>query len=359
MTTVTSLVTLQAFVGLISSFIVGPIIDRLGRKWAMVVSLAVNGIGYILMSQASTFPVFAVLMSISGAFNPIYRVGADAMMADLIPPEDRVEAYSLMRMSNNVGIAVGPAIGGFIASTSYTITFFIAATCMLIYCALIAFFAHETLPTLDNPEKTKTEKFGGYSRVFQDHPFIQFIFIFVASQICATVMWVMLAVYAKENFQVPESQYGFIPMTNALMVVFFQIYVTNITKVYKPLRVLAVGALFYGFGVGSVALGYGFWGFWLSMVIMTIGELIIMPTSQTYAANLAPADMRGRYMSLYGLSWGMASGIGPFMGGILSDHFGPRSPWLAAFVAGLFSSFSFIYLAKRKTPSSLIKPRKI
>jgi hypothetical protein len=41
-------------------------------------------------------------MALSGAFNPLYRIGADAMMADLIPPEKRIDAYSLLRMGNNV-----------------------------------------------------------------------------------------------------------------------------------------------------------------------------------------------------------------------------------------------------------------
>ena len=113
-----------------------------------------------------------------------------------------------------------------------------------------------------------------------------------------------MAVYAKQNYGVPENQYGFIPTTNALMVVFLQLSVTQITKRHPPLNILASGTLIYAIAVGSVALGRGFWGFWFSMVILTVVELIMSPTATTLAANLAPAEMRGRYMSLYGVNLG-------------------------------------------------------
>jgi dipeptide/tripeptide permease len=75
-----------------------------------------------------------------------------------------------------------------------------------------------------------------------------------------------------------------------------------------------IGASFYTIATGSMAIGQGFWNLWISVVIITIGELIIVPTSSTYVANLAPADIRGCYMSLAGLTWGVASGIGRVFG---------------------------------------------
>jgi MFS family permease len=83
------------------------------------------------------------------------------------------------------------------------------------------------------------------------------------------------------------------------------------------------------------------------MVVMTIGELIIVPTSSTYIANLAPVDMRGRYMSFYTLTWGVASGIGPVFGGFLSDLFGPKAIWIGGAIAGGMGVVFFQILARR------------
>jgi MFS family permease len=344
---VTILMTINAAAGLVFSFIAGPVTDRFGRKWVMVVSLLVNGLAYLFMIRADSLFAFGILMGISGAFNPLYRVGADAMMADLVPAEKRIDAYSLMRTSNNLGIALGPVIGGIVISISYSIAFVSAAFGLITYGVLIAAFAKETLVKAAAVARTRVAKFGGYALIIKDRPFIAFTFVFTLTMMCAALIWVLLSVYAKDNYQVPESQYGFIANTNALMVVFFQLPVTQITKRYPPLLVLAGGSLFYAVGVGSVALGHGFWAFWLSMVILTVGELMLSPTATSYAANLAPADMRGRYMSIYGMTWGVALAIAPLMGGILNDRLGPPYIWLGGLAVGIASVFGFLLLARR------------
>jgi MFS family permease len=354
LTAIASLLTLNSALGLLSSFLGGPLIDKLGRKWIMVASLMANGAAYLFMGNASTLPQFAVLMAIMGAVNPLYRVGADAMMADLLPQEKRVDGYALLRLSNNLGVSIGPAIGGFIAGSSYSLAFYCAALGMSIYSLLLAIFAYETLPSRQSgylpplkAETVKQEKLGGYTTILKDSPFISFILTFTLVSICATLIWVLLPVYATQTFKVSKQLYGFIPTTNAIMVVSLQLFITRITKRYPTLPVVAVGAFFYTVAVGGIALMNGFVGFWICMVVMTIGELIIVPTSSTYIANLAPVDMRGRYMSFYTLTWGVAAGIGPIFGGFLNDILGPKAIWLGGAVAGGLSVIIFQILAHR------------
>ncbi len=282
--------------GLAASFVGGPIIDRLGRKWIMIASLGINGLAYIFLGNASTFIQFAILLGITGCVNPLYRVGADAMMADIVPPEKRIDAYALFRLSNNLGIAIGPAIGGFIAASSFTLAFYLAAFGMITYSLLLFLFARETLPSKTDVhrdenkfKKDNKEKLGGYLPIFKDYPYVSFIFSFTLVSMCASLIWVLLPVHATENYAVPMQMYGFIPTTNAIMVVTLQLFITKITKRYPTLSVVTVGAFFYMTAVGMVSFMTGFWGFWACMVIMTIGELVIVPTSSTYVANRAPS----------------------------------------------------------------------
>jgi MFS family permease len=348
LTQIASLMTINATAGLIAAFIAGPITDRIGRKWVMVVSLAGNGLVYFFMSDAHSYFTFAILMTFSGSFNPLYRVGADSMLADLIPSEKRPDAYALMRLSNNAGISIGPMLGGFISSFSFTITFFFAGIGMLIYSLLIAFFAIETLPNRSSLFKEKTKPLGGYLHVLRDSQFLSFIGAFILAQMCAVMIWILMPVYANGIYKVPENLYGFIPTTNALMVVFLQVFVTRITKRFNPLPVMMVGTIFYTLGVGSVTLGHSFIGFWISIVIMTIGELILMPTASSYVAGLAPPDMRGRYMSVAGLTWSAAAGIGPLLGGFLSDNIAPVATWYGGFGIGIIGIFGFFLLSRKQ-----------
>ena len=358
LTQTASLVTINSTASLIMTFAAGQITDRVGRKLVMVISLLSNGVVYLFLSHAATYTQFAILMVLLGASNPLYRVGADAMMADLITPDKRADAYSVMRMSNNTGVAIGPSVGGFLAAASQYLAFYIASTGLFIFGLLILFFAVETLPVTSKEETArKKEVWGGYDRVFKDRPFITTITNMIFGLITASLMWVLLPVYATKVVGVPKQLYGFIPTTNALMVVFLQVLVTQWTKKHPPLRMIALGMLFYAFGVGSVVLGTGFWGFWTSMVIITIGELIIVPTSSTYVANLAPADMRGRYMSIYGLTWSLSIGIGPLLGGFLSDNFGPPATWYGGFLIGITSVILFFVIERvfyKKEPAQPI-----
>jgi len=356
LTQAASLMTINAAAGLIAAFVAGPITDRIGRKWVMVISLAGNGAVYFFMSTANSYLSFAVLMTFSGTFNPLYRVGADAMVADLIPSEKRPDAYALIRLSNNAGIAIGPMIGGFLSAISYSITFFLAGVGMLIYSLLMAFFAVETLPQKSAPSEQLYQSFMGYIHVFRDSKFLPFVGAFILAQMCAVMIWILMPVYANEIYNVSESQYGFIPTTNALMVVFLQVYVTHTTKRYRPLPVMALGTFFYALGVGSVAFGHSFIGFWISIVIMTIGELILMPTASAYVAGLAPTDMRGRYMSIAGLSWSVAAGIAPLMGGYLNDNVSPVATWYGGLAIGIIGILDFLYLSRKESKANATIP---
>jgi MFS family permease len=356
LTVVASLMTINALSGLVFSFVAGPVVDRTGRKWVMVISLAANGLVYFFMSRAGTLVEFAVLQALSGAANPLYRVGADAMMADLIPEGERVEAYSLLRMSNNIGVAIGPAAGGFIASSSYSLAFYFAMAGLIAYSLLMAFLGKETLPVFADIDPERRKILSGYKVVLKHGEFMGFTFSFLLTQIASAILWVLLAVYIKQNYGVPEKAYGLLPTTNAIMVVALQLWVTSKTRRYRPPFMLAVGSVIYATAVGSIAFGQGFWAFWLSMVVMTFGELILTPTATTYAANLAPPDMRGRYMSIYGLTWSLAVGIGPVFGGFLSDNFGARFPWYGGWLVGLLGAVGFIILTRQtKSQGALVE----
>lgn len=351
LTQLASLMTINAAAAIIAAFVAGPITDRVGRKWVMVISLAGNSLVYFFMSEAHDFLSFALLLALSGTFNPLYRVGADAMVADLILPEKRPDAYALMRLSNNAGISIGPMLGGFISSLSFSVTFYFAGSGMIIYSLLLALFAIETLPKEAVQSDNIAKSFGGYFQVLRDTQFLTFIGAFILTQMCALLIWILMPVYANSIFNISESQYGFIPTTNALMVVFLQVFITRITKRYRALPVMMVGTIFYAFGVGSVALGKSFIGFWTSMVIMTLGELILMPTSSTYVADLAPPNMRGRYMSIAGLTWSAAAGIAPVLGGYLNDSIAPVATWYGGFIIGILGAVGFFILSKR--PSNM------
>ena len=346
LTTVALLLTLNSVAGLLSTSLTGPLVDRLGRKGVMFVSLAASCLVYLAMIQADSFTHWTVLIILLGGSGAPFRVGSNAMVADLVEPEGRSNAYALLRIGNNLGIAIGPMIGGFVAAVSYSWAFLIAATAYAIFALLLLLTVKETLPRAESTSAEISSDVG-YGVLLRDRHFLAFCLISALAVVPASIIMVLLPVYAKEQYGVIESQYGFIMASNAAMVVFFQYPVTRITKRYSHLPVLAVGTLLYALGVGSVALGRGFVAFLVSMIVTTLGELILVPTGTALAADLSPLDMRGRYMGVYGLSWSLAFGVGPVLGGLLNDNLAPVAIWFGALIVGLLATAGFVLLSRR------------
>jgi MFS family permease len=362
LSTVAALVSINAGTGLFASLVAGTLADRIGRKVVMDFSLATTGIAYFLLAHAETYIHFAGLMVMIGLSNPMYQVGADAMLADMIPSEKRTDAYAINRIANNAAFAIGPAVGGFLAATSYSLAFYGAFTGFVTYSLLLLLFAKETLASelrdgSGSIPLSRRAIFKSYNRVFADKRYMAFVALIGLGLIAPLMMWILMPVYAKTNFGIPENLYGWIPTTNALMCVFIQYFVTISTRKRPTLPVLTVGMLIYALGAGSVALMSSFPGFWLSMVILTFGELTLVPTASKYVADIAPADLRGRYMSIHWFGWGIARTLSPLIGGFLNDNFFPRAIWIGGLLIGLTSTFGLFLLnrihAARTTPQDL------
>lgn len=344
---VASLISINAGIGLLSSLIAGLAADKIGRKIVMTVSLIGTAAAYLLLMRASSYTQFAALMVLIGLSNPLYQVGADAMLADIIPAPKRTDAFAMNRIANNAGFAMGPAIGGFLATRSYDLAFYCAGIGFLSYSLLLIIFAKETLVKQAHESGSSMnlwEAIQGYFTVLRDRSFMVFVLTVSIGLIAPLMLWILMPVYSKSNFGLLESLYGWIPTTNGLLCVFAQYPITAVTRRYRTLPVLTVGMVIYAIGVGSVALMTGFWGFWLCMVIITIGELTLVPTASKYVADRAPADLRGRYISIYWLGWGLARTLAPLIGGTLNDAIAPRAIWMGGLLFGLLSTIGLFVL---------------
>src|SRR5512141_1669436 len=186
-----TLITISAGTSLFSSFLAGSLADKVGRKLVMNLSLTISGLAYLGMRFAVTYPTLAVLMFFIGFANAFYSVGADAMMADLVPSEKRADGYAINRIMNNAGFAIGPAVGGFLAASSYNLAFLAGAAGMLTYSGLLFFLARETLSKEHHPSAMPIDSSGGgYGRVFRDGKYLAFIGTMSVGLIAPGMLWV-------------------------------------------------------------------------------------------------------------------------------------------------------------------------
>jgi MFS family permease len=343
-----------------SQVVGGALVDRIGRKPVMLFGL-IGGVvptvsmglsGNLLASSNGPMRllVISILIILFGLTTGVYGPASNAMVADLVESEKRTRAYSLIRIVMNIGIAIGPAVGGFIATRSYLVLFLCAGLGSLVYGLLAVLFVRETLPAVGTSIKLKTTQQStdaGFGAVFADRIFLTFCALFLVSILIYAQMNTTLPVYLKHDFGVNEREYGLLMSLNAAMVVFFQFPLSSWINRYEKGLMMAAGVLLFGIGFGMFAFVATLPLFFLAQAIWTTGEMITSPISQAFAADAAPSSMRGRYLGFYSLTWGVASGVGPLLGGLVMDRYGGRYIWYAALSLNLLVMAGFLLFNSR------------
>jgi MFS family permease len=356
--TVMILSTIRSLAGMISTPFVGVVLDRFGRKKSMVFCMAGMGLAYIVMAFNHNLMLWVVLMSAQGFLMSALMIAEQTVIADMVAPEERSDAYALLRIAKNIGVAIGPALGGMLIIISYTTAFLVAATFMITSAVMVYIAVPETLPKDDSFEGQLTAKSNnfGYIRVLRDYHFMAYCAVLSLIPMIYIMPMVMLPIYMKENFGLAESNFGLMMTINASMIVAFEFWTTRYARKFNTTWVIAFGSSFYALAMFIMIFAHNFEMFLLVMVIMTVGEMLVMPNAITYASNLAPSDMRGRYMGIYQLTRGAGSSSGQLLAGYLNDNISPNAVWQVAAVLGCIAvaGLTTIAVSQQKRDQKLV-----
>jgi MFS family permease len=349
MTTIGVLMAVMGGMGLVSGATGGVLTDRFGRKSLMVGGLTLAAMSSLAMGLVNSVGAFIAVAAFISLLFPLFGPASQAMVADLVAPNRRARAYGLVRITFNLGVAFGPAIGGLLAERSYFILFVGDALTSFIFALSIFFFIAETRPEVS--EFTQAGHGSGYGPLLRDTAFLLFCLVSVAVAAIYAQMNSTWPVFMKENYGISERQYGLMMSLNAAMVVLFQLPLTEFTERQARTAMLALGAALYAAGFGLV----GFVGtaplFTLAIVIWTVGEMVAVPVSQAYVADVAPEDMRGRYMGAAGLTWGVGWSLGPLLAGLVMDFADPHYVWYGCLAVGLVAAVAFLKLEGVRRPA--------
>ena len=349
MTQVGVIFAMFAISGVIGSMVGGAMTDRIGRKGMLLFGLVMSALSSLLMGVVNELELFFVVVLVVGVLSEAGGPAQQAMVADLLPEKQRAQGFGILRVVVNLAVTIGPVIGGLLASRSYMLLFAADAVTSLITAFVVYFVLQETrLPVPEGePQESMSQTFRGYFHVLRDAAFGWFLVASVLMVLVYMQMNTTLAVYLRDSHGVTEQGFGYILSLNALMVVLFQFSITRRIQKYRPLVVMSVGTLLYALGFalyGFVSL-YVF--FLMAMAIITIGEMLVSPVGQAIVARLAPEDMRGRYMAVYGFSWVIPAAVGPLLAGIVMDNYNPDWVWYFAGILGVVAAAAYFWMEMR------------
>jgi MFS family permease len=348
MATVGILFAVFSVSGFVGSAIGGALTDRMGRKGVILFSLVLSSLSALGMGYAPTLAIFIAVSVIVGTLSNIGGPAHEAVVADLLPENKRAEGYGIIRVVFNLAVIAAPAVAGLLIAKSYVLLFVVDAIISLLAASVVLFFLPETKPVAHPDAKPETvqQTFAGYGKVFRDIPFVAFIVMSVMTALIYTNFNSTLGVFLRDAHNIPAIGYGYLISMNAVIVVFFQFWVARKLEKYKPMLMVALGTALYGIGFGMYGFTSTYAMFAIAMIIITIGEMVVSPFQQSLVASFAPEEMRGRYMAVSGLSWGIAFAIGPYFAGLLLDGPNPNLLWVACIVLGVITVLGYIVLDK-------------
>jgi MFS family permease len=327
----------------------GALTDKLGRRSLILFGLVFSALSTLLLGLVNAFWMLFPMAVLTGFLSDIAHPAHQAMIADILPEKQRAEGFGILRVVANISWIIGPTIGGLIANQSYFYLFVIDAVISCFVAGLFYMFIPETKPkaTAEAEGQSVLQSFIGYGVVLKDLAFVAFITAGMLMLLAYQQMYSSLSVYLRDNHSIDPQGYGFLMSTSAITVILFQFWVTRRIKHRPPFLMMALGSLFYMIGFGMFGFVTAYWLFALNIVIVTIGEMIVMPTSQALAANFAPEDMRGRYMAVFGMTWAIPSIFGPGAAGLILDNLNPNLLWYVAGILCAFAAFAYYSLHLR------------
>jgi len=317
---------------LIASALGGHLADSIGRRKTIVLSMFSAAITMMALSQARGLLAIIVLTGLAGLTGELYRPASSALLADLIPAGQRVMAYSAYRMSFNAGWAFGPATAGFLAESGYFWLFVGDAATSALF-GLVAVFA---LPRGVRRQPNETGWSDALRVLGADRKFHQLL---CAAFVIGLVFFQMTSTFGLHVTQLGFSAavYGAIISLNGMLVVLCELPLIGFIRRFPARRVMATGYVLVGSGFALNAFAHTIPVLVCAMTIVTFGEIVTIPVSVAYIADLAPPQMRGRYMGANGLVWAAALVLGPGLGMKLFA-LGPAVLWLSCGALGLLAA---------------------
>lgn len=334
---VMSLWGIGAFIG---SYFGGKLTDKIGFYKIQLSSLFLGGIGFIVLGQLQNYYAICVFTFLLAMVNEAFRPANSAAMGSFSTPENRMRSFTLMRLSFNLGWAVGAGIGGFVAHHSYQLLFWVDGVTNLM-AAIVLWYL---LPDKQMIRQQQIiENSVQQTSIWADKTFVQFIVISVIYLSCFVQLFTNLPVYFKKELHFEENYIGYLSSWNGLLIVLTEMtLIFWIEKNWTRKRALTLGvALHIAAYLLAVFFQLTFWGAFAMMTLITLSEMFAFSVLVNFWMSRTDETNRGQYAAIWTMTWAFSQTTGPFLASLVAQYAGFKILWLS--VAILSTTATLLY----------------
>ena len=325
---VLSLYGLGAIAG---SWLGGVLSDRAGPLRVQIASLTGTGIGFIALSRIEGRLGVSLAMLGLSVVQECFRPAMLTAVTRGSDPAVRTRSLALVRLAVNLGMTVGPAVGGILAVHHYGLLFVAdAATCWLAAGVLAV-----TVGWSGGPRPLPSAVAVSAVSPWRDRPYLAFLAAMVVLGTVFFQIWSTMPLYFRQHYRLAEDSIGFLLAINTVMIVAFEMVLLRAVERRDHMALAGLGCLLVCTGFALLPLGKS-WAFAaLAVVVWTVGEMLSVPLTNSVASNRAPAASSGRYMGAYSLAFAVSFVLAPTLGTTVYERLGPQVLWAGVGVVGV------------------------
>ena len=340
--TVAGLVLLINSMGMVvGNLLGGTLFDKLGGYKTILLGTAICLFSTTFLNLFHGWPWYAVWLVLLG-FGGGLIIPAIYAMAGAVWPNGGRQTFNAIYLAQNIGVALGAALGGFVAELSFNYIF-IANLCMYILFAIVAIFNFNIKLDLKVKPTDSLTLFAKENRP----QLLSLLLICAMFSICwiAYIQWESTIASFTQHINISMGQYSLLWTVNGILILVAQPFILPIIRLLKGnlkyQMYIGIVIFILSFFVTSFAQQFSI--FMIGMVILSIGEMFVWPAVPAIAHQLAPTGKEGAYQGYVNSASTIGKAIGPVFGGVIVDTFNMQIMFLSM-MALLFIAIGFVYL---------------
>lgn len=334
----------------ITAIIVGPIAGRLSDRFGTVVlmraSMLLSGVVLLFYPLARSYAAVLAVTVIWAAVNELFRPSAQAAITDVAPPKQRKAAFAVFRLAINLGMSIGPALGGFLAAVSFRAMFYVDGVTSILGGVILSLYSWRTHGSdLDEPHPHE----GGSSVGLLSPSLL----IFLAGTFLLGIVFFQhegaMPLFLVRELGLSPAFYGLLFTINTLLIVAIEVPLNTATADWNHRGSMALACLLFAVGFGALAFVTSAAGVIATVVVWTFGEMLFFPSLAAHMGDIAEPSRRGAYMGAQAMAMSSALALGPWLGTAVFERYGSTTLWLLMFVIGAVAALLISGLKPRAT----------
>lgn len=342
-------ITFYGIGALITSPFAGKLSDKLGPITLMKFSLFSTGLLFFVYSFFDNYIIISVISVILAIFSESFRPAGMAFISNEVTVEQRKPAYALYRLAINLGMSIGPVIGGILSSIDFHLLFYVDGLTSIAAGVFLVFAKWNIKPkTVDSNLEEKNLTINSKLVIWQDGKFMYFLFASLPVVMVFFQHFSSMPLFVVDQLGFSRSTFGFLIAVNTVMIIIVEVPLNSLMSKWEDWKGLALGSVLTAIGFGGMAFTTEIWGLVITIIIWTFGEMIFFPSAASFATDISSEERRGEYMGYYQMMHSLAFIIAPWSGAKIYEVWGSQILWIFTFFSGIASALLYIKLRNYK-----------